>query len=417
MLDLYPAANAEERQARIRCSFSATLATPTLTRILTRTLTRTPHPAPSHSPVTTPTPSSHLTLRSCYTTRDGRYGSDDDLRMQLRRQHSLAALSGKPSCPPILNNATSSSGEGAGSGPQVVDNADAEKVPASDGFPAKERPQRYSLRPELSHGHGRRGEKRSVNWTSAGLIAFGSFGSNAGQVRFSRPIPRSTATGICPTGRRSCAKRRPNLDHRLQPPTHRPPHPRLPSRLSFRRSFNRLHLSCRRQFSAGVQANGASPPLRWPSGLCSSSESRALSSLTCSLTTATIGALALTVGQLCFALVTNTTTGLNLLWLAIVFNAVSLAFNSVAVNPSLAECATPESMGSVIGFGGMSANAARIFGPICWGSLYRGAWRHTYYVSSIVGLLSAASYAPHSHMGSHPQPNRVRTLPSNLITC
>jgi len=160
-----------------------------------------------------------------------------------------------------------------------------------------------------------------------------------------------------------------------------------------RRSFNRLHLSCRRQFSAGVQANGASPPLRWPSGLCSSSESRALSSLTCSLTTATIGALALTVGQLCFALVTNTTTGLNLLWLAIVFNAVSLAFNSVAVNPSLAECATPESMGSVIGFGGMSANAARIFGPICWGSLYRGAWRHTYYVSSIVGLFSAASFA------------------------
>jgi len=160
-----------------------------------------------------------------------------------------------------------------------------------------------------------------------------------------------------------------------------------------RRSFNRLHLSCRRQFSAGVQANGTSPPLRWPSGLCSSSESRALSSLTCSLTTATIGALALTVGQLCFALVTNTTTGLNLLWLAIVFNAVSLAFNSVAVNPSLAECATPESMGSVIGFGGMSANAARIFGPICWGSLYRGAWRHTYYVSSIVGLLSAGSFA------------------------
>lgn len=73
-------------------------------------------------------------------------------------------------------------------------------------------------------------------------------------------------------------------------------------------------------------------------------------------------------------------------------NAASLAFNTVTVNPALAECATPESMGRVIGFGGTAANAARIVAPVLWGNLFAISWRYTYYVSAFVAMISATAY-------------------------
>ena len=78
--------------------------------------------------------------------------------------------------------------------------------------------------------------------------------------------------------------------------------------------------------------------------------------------------------------------------MATTLNGVSLAFNTVTVNPALAECATPQSMGRVIGVGGMSANGARIFAPVLWGSLYHIHWTYTYYASTAVGLSSVLAF-------------------------
>ena len=118
-----------------------------------------------------------------------------------------------------------------------------------------------------------------------------------------------------------------------------------------------------------------------------------------------MGAAALTLGQLAFSLVTDSPWGLLLFSLATALNACALAFNTVTVNPALAECATPESMGRVIGFGGMSANAARIFAPVLWGELYAYRWQLVYYVSSLfvrARPLPALATPPLEHTSRYP---------------